>query len=143
MISAGTNHSDQMHGAPTSRSPPNNLAETRCAVTNMTALSNHCLEPPLAPGAKDAPLSTDLSPGRCLPAPKVLAIARKAMRDALLSEGLAGQLGEEVVGLQSGVTIDLSRSAIPELPEELVDIFKDKLERFVCETIKIMSMGKC
>ncbi|KID78728.1 RAM signaling pathway, SOG2, partial [Metarhizium brunneum ARSEF 3297] len=95
----------------------------------MTAISNHCHEPPLAPGAKDAPLSTDLSPGRCLPAPKVLAIARKAMRDALLSEGLAGQLGDEVVGLQSGVTIDLSRSAIPELPEELVDIFKDKLER--------------
>ncbi|EFY96411.1 RAM signaling pathway, SOG2 [Metarhizium robertsii ARSEF 23] len=95
----------------------------------MTALSNHCLEPPLAPGAKDAPLSTDLSSGRGLPAPKILAIARKAMRDAILSEGLAGQLGDEVVGLQSGVTIDLSRSAIPELPEELVDIFKDKLER--------------
>ncbi|KID95028.1 RAM signaling pathway, SOG2, partial [Metarhizium majus ARSEF 297] len=95
----------------------------------MTAISNHRLEPPLVPGAKDAPLSTDLSSGRCLPAPKVLAIARKAMRDALLSEGLAGQLGDEVVGLQSGVTIDLSRSAIPELPEELVDIFKDKLER--------------
>ncbi|KAK9434816.1 RAM signaling pathway, SOG2 [Metarhizium brunneum] len=106
----------------------------------MTALSNHCLEPPLAPGAKDAPLSADLSPGRCLPAPKVLAIARKAMRDAILSEGLAGQLGDEVVGLQPGVTIDLSRSAIPELPEELVDIFKDKLERLALSHNQLSSL---
>ncbi|KFG80544.1 hypothetical protein MANI_119668 [Metarhizium anisopliae] len=106
----------------------------------MTAMSNHCLEPPLVPGAKDAPLSTDLSSGRGLPAPKVLAIARKAMRDALLSEGLAGQLGDEVVGLQSGVTIDLSRSAIPELPEELVDIFKDKLERLALSHNQLSSL---
>ncbi|KAG8410651.1 RAM signaling network component [Metarhizium acridum] len=103
-------------------------------------MSNHRLEPPLVSGAKDASLSTNLSSGRCLPAPKVLAIARKAMRDALLSEGSAGQLGDAVVGLHPGVTIDLSRSAIPELPEELVDILKDKLERLALSHNQLSSL---
>ncbi|KAK9446333.1 RAM signaling pathway, SOG2 [Metarhizium brunneum] len=103
-------------------------------------MSNHCLEPQLVPGAKDAPLSTNLSSGCCLPAPKVLAIARMAMRDALLSEGSAEQLGDAVVGLHPGVTVDLSRSAIPELPEELVDILKDKLQRLALSHNQLSSL---
>ena len=34
-------------------------------------------------------------------------------------------------GLKTGVTIDLSRKNIQKLPEEVVDIVKKELERFV------------
>lgn len=52
------------------------------------------------------------------------------MRTALESENQAGDVSAAGTGLKSGVTIDLSRKNIQKLPEEVVDIVKNQLERF-------------
>lgn len=51
------------------------------------------------------------------------------MQTALESEGQAADAGAVGTGLRSGVTVDLSRKGIQKLPEEVVDIVKDQLER--------------
>lgn len=51
------------------------------------------------------------------------------MRTALESEGQAAEANAVGTGLKSGVTIDLSRKGIQKLPEEVVDIMKNELER--------------
>lgn len=53
------------------------------------------------------------------------------MRTALESEGQAAEASTAGTGLKSGVTVDLSRKNIQKLPEDVVDIVKDELERFV------------
>ncbi|KHN94581.1 RAM signaling pathway, SOG2 [Metarhizium album ARSEF 1941] len=133
--------SDQSQEEEKSQSLPKNLAETHCAVANLRAVMfNHCLEPRLSPAGPEASLSSDSSSGPFLPALQVLAVARKAMRDALLSEALAEQLDRAAVGLHPGVTVDLSRSAIRELPEECVDVLKDKLERLALSHNQLTSL---
>ncbi|KAJ3487611.1 hypothetical protein NLG97_g6376 [Lecanicillium saksenae] len=51
------------------------------------------------------------------------------MRTALESEGQTVEASTAGTGLKSGVTVDLSRKNIQKLPEEVVDIVKDELER--------------
>lgn len=53
------------------------------------------------------------------------------MQTALESEGQAADAGGVGTALRSGVTVDLSRKGIQKIPEEVVDIVKDQLERFV------------
>lgn len=53
------------------------------------------------------------------------------MRTALESEGQTVEASTAGTGLKSGVTVDLSRKNIQKLPEEVVDIVKDELERCV------------
>lgn len=62
---------------------------------------------------------------------QVIAVAREALRVALEGESQAAEAGNVGPGLKSGVTIDLSRKGIQKLPEEVVDILKDELERLV------------
>lgn len=54
------------------------------------------------------------------------------MQTALESEGQAADAGAVGTGLRAGVTVDLSRKGIQKLPEEVVDIVKDQLERYAC-----------
>lgn len=50
---------------------------------------------------------------------------------ALESEDPAVEVGAVGTGLRSGVTLDLSRKGIEHLPEEVVEIVKDQLERYL------------
>ena len=52
------------------------------------------------------------------------------MQAALESEGQGADGGGVGTGLRSGVTVDLSRKGIQKLPEDVVDIVKDQLERY-------------
>ena len=68
-------------------------------------------------------------------AARVLALARQAMQKALQENEAQAQSAEGGVvssDLKTGVTIDLSRKNIRELPEEIVDVIKDELERLDC-----------
>lgn len=66
-----------------------------------------------------------------MPASQVISLAREAMRQALESENQAADSSTIGTGLKTGVTIDLSRKNIQKLPEEVVDIVKNELERWV------------
>lgn len=52
------------------------------------------------------------------------------MQTALESEGQAAEAGAVGTALRAGVTVDLSRKGIQKLPEEVIDIVKDQLERY-------------
>lgn len=60
---------------------------------------------------------------------QVINLAREAMRSALENESQAAEANAAGTGLKTGVTIDLSRKNIHKLPEEVVDIVKNELER--------------
>jgi hypothetical protein len=60
---------------------------------------------------------------------QVLAMAREAMRVAHENEAKAAQASGVSDSLKPGLTIDLSRKRIEVLPDEIVDIIKDELER--------------
>lgn len=65
-----------------------------------------------------------------LNAGQVITLAREAMKDALQhNESQAAEASGVSNELKPGVTIDLSRKNIQELPEEVVDIIKNELER--------------
>lgn len=61
---------------------------------------------------------------------QVLALAREAMRVAHENEAKAAQASGVGDNLKPGLTVDLSRKRIEVLPEEIVDIIKDELERY-------------
>lgn len=61
---------------------------------------------------------------------KVISLAREAMKSALRdNESQAAEASGVSTELKPGVTIDLSRKNIQELPDEVVDIIKHELER--------------
>lgn len=51
------------------------------------------------------------------------------MRNALESENQVAEVGAVGANLKPGVTVDLSRKNIQRIPEEVVDILKNELER--------------
>ena len=73
--------------------------------------------------------ATPISPGQ------VIRLARDAMNKAVTdganraSEAEASAIQGDTLIRRAQVTIDLSRKGIPVLPDEVVDIIKDKLER--------------
>jgi len=60
----------------------------------------------------------------------VIALAREAMRAAHENEAKAAEASGVSNTLKPGLTIDLSRKKIQKLPDEIVDIIKDELERY-------------
>ncbi|KAH8882743.1 hypothetical protein GQ53DRAFT_665329 [Thozetella sp. PMI_491] len=76
---------------------------------------------------------------------QVVKLTREAMSKALAneanraSEAEANAIQGDTLTLRPGVTIDLRRQAIPLLPEEVVDIIKDKLERLALNHNSISS----
>ena len=64
-----------------------------------------------------------------MPPSQVIVLTKEAMRDALLDRNQ--QAGDTSVGsdVKFGLTINLSHKSIQKLPEEVVDIIRDKLER--------------
>lgn len=114
------------------RGLPDNPAQGRRPVPNSAATSNGATPPPPPiPTGTNAPPNGNLSVSRALTPAQVISLARDAMNTALESEGQAAEASTVGTGLKSGVTVDLSRKNIQKLPEEVVDIVKDELERFV------------
>jgi hypothetical protein len=67
---------------------------------------------------------------------QVVALAKEAMQNALeehqtKSGGTAGITNE----LKPGITIDMSHKNIQRFPEEVVDIIKSELERYLFDTL--------
>ncbi|KAI1852232.1 hypothetical protein JX265_013085 [Neoarthrinium moseri] len=124
----------------TSRGLPSNPAQ---GVRRLqTSISNMPPPPPPPPipekfqAAMNSANST-LSASGPISAGQVIAVAREAMKSAL-QDNESQATGPNGVSseLKPGVTIDLSRRNIQELPEEVVDIIKNELERCVVHTWK-------
>ncbi|KAM4060082.1 RAM signaling pathway protein [Hirsutella rhossiliensis] len=113
------------------RGLPENPAQGRRPGPNYAALSNG--HPPPAPSnasLRNASSNATLSAYNATTPAQVIALAHEAMQTALESEkSQAADAGAVGPGLRSGVTIDLSRKNIQKLPEEVVDIVKNELER--------------
>ncbi|GAB0133624.1 hypothetical protein EsDP_00002028 [Epichloe bromicola] len=138
------------------RGLPDNPAQGRRPVPNSAATSNRPPPPPPPPipNLRNASSNATLSASSSLTSPaQVIGLAREAMQTALESEGQAADAGAVGTGLRSGVTVDLSRKGIQKLPEEVVDIVKDQLERgnqikefpaALCElkSLEILDLGR-
>ncbi|KXX82287.1 Leucine-rich repeat-containing protein sog2 [Madurella mycetomatis] len=113
------------------RGLPDNPAQARRAVA-AAALANP-VPPPPVPSLRDVPSNSSLSASQPTSPGQVLALAREAMRAARENEAKAaeasGVSNTLKTGLGYGLTIDLSRKRIQKLPEEIVEIIKDELER--------------
>lgn len=109
------------------RGLPDNPAQARRAIA-AAALANPTPPPPV-PSLRDVPSSSNLSAGQPVSPNQVLAMAREAMRVAHENEAKAAEASGVSNTLKPGLTIDLSRKKIQTLPEEIVDIIKDELER--------------
>lgn len=78
-----------------------------------------------------------------LSAGQVIALAREAMNDALQeNETQAAEASGVSTELKPGVTIDLSRKNIQGLPDEVVDIIKNELERSVAAPSGVLLPGR-
>lgn len=117
------------------RGLPENPAQGRRQLQKDVALGNIPPPPPLPPMPKDLRnLSTGatLSASAPMTSAQVIALARDAMQSALYeNESQAAEASAVSNELKPGVTIDLSRKGIQKLPDEVVDIIKNELERFV------------
>ncbi|KAL2265255.1 hypothetical protein VTJ83DRAFT_6355 [Remersonia thermophila] len=109
------------------RGLPDNPAQARRAIA-AAALANPTPPPPV-PSLRDVPQTSNLSAGQPISPSQVLALAREAMRAAHENEAKAAEASGVANTLKPGLTIDLSRKKIQTLPEEIVDIIKDELER--------------
>ncbi|KAK2593797.1 RAM signaling network component [Conoideocrella luteorostrata] len=115
------------------RGLPENPAQGRRPVPNSAATSNGPPPPPPPPpipNLRSASANATLSASSSITTPaQIIALARDAMQTALEGEGQGAEAGAVGTGLRSGITVDLSRKGIQKLPEEVVDIVKDQLER--------------
>lgn len=101
----------------------------RRPVPNSAATSNGPTLTPPVPTLPKAASSSNLSASNGLPPSQVISLARDAMRNALESENQVAEAGAVGASLKPGVTVDLSRKNIEKIPEEVVDIVKNELER--------------
>lgn len=117
-------------------------ASMAAAVVHPHPSSSKGLPPTPAQGVRRTPLPTFTMPP--LPPPPipekyslpsaqaVVNLAREAMKAALQdNESQAAEASGVSNRLKPGVTIDLSRQNIQYLPDEVVDIIKNELERLV------------
>ncbi|KAH7321009.1 putative cell morphogenesis protein Sog2 [Stachybotrys elegans] len=113
------------------RGLPENPAQGRRPIPNSAATSNGPTPPPSLPSLRTTTTSSSstLTASKAMPASQVISLAREAMRQALENESQAADAAAVTSGLKTGVTIDLSRKNIQKLPEEVVDIVKNELER--------------
>ncbi|KAI8959436.1 RAM signaling pathway protein-domain-containing protein [Daldinia sp. FL1419] len=85
--------------------------------------------------------SSMLSTSASLSPSQVIALAREAMTSALQeNETQAAEASGVSTDLKPGVTIDLSRRNIQALPDEVVDIIKNELERLALSHNKLTTL---
>ncbi|KAM7192857.1 RAM signaling pathway domain containing protein [Naviculisporaceae sp. PSN 640] len=110
------------------RGLPENPAQGRRAIAAAGTGPGNPPPPPVPNGLREASAGSGLSASAPLTSNQVLAIAREAMQLAHENEAKNAE-GSGVDNLKPGLTVDLSRKKIQNLPEEVVDIIKDELER--------------
>ncbi|KAF7545740.1 hypothetical protein G7046_g9490 [Stylonectria norvegica] len=128
-ISGLSNNNNSASQPPPITGMPDNPSSRRRPIPNSAATSNGPPPPPPIPNLRSIPSSSSLSTASAMSAAQVINLAREAMRNALENENQAAEAGAVRSGLKPGVTIDLSRKGIQKLPEEVVDIVKNELER--------------
>jgi hypothetical protein len=88
--------------------------------------------------ASNSSLSTQIP----ISAGQVIALAREAMKNALdENQTKAAEASGVSNELKPGVTIDLSHKNIQKFPEEVVDIIKTELERYVPDIHSLRNYG--
>ncbi|KAM7220217.1 leucine-rich repeat-containing protein sog2 [Rhypophila decipiens] len=110
------------------RGLPENPAQGRRAIAAAGSGPGNPPPPPVPNGLREMSASSGLSASAPLTSTQVLAIAREAMKLAHENEAKNAE-GSGVDNLKPGLTVDLSRKKIQNLPDEVVDIIKDELER--------------
>ncbi|KOS21716.1 Leucine-rich repeat-containing protein sog2 [Escovopsis weberi] len=130
----------------TIRGPPENPPITQSRRPSISA-TNAPLPPipmPPLPNARNAALpplpNAAQTPANPMTSSQVIGLVQDAMRHALESEGQAVEASGIGPGLKSGVTIDLSRKGIHKLPEEVIDIVKNELERLALSHNQLSSL---
>ncbi|TLS22974.1 uncharacterized protein PpBr36_06363 [Pyricularia pennisetigena] len=126
------------------RGLPENPAQGRRNMTNGGGSLNSLPPMPTAIPANARSMSSTssstLSANPPVSAGQVIGMARRAMAEALKEhESQAAEASGVSNELKPGVTIDLSRKNIQELPEEIVDVIKHELERLALSHNKISS----
>lgn len=78
------------------------------------------------------PSNSGLTSSAPIAASQVIVLAREAMKKAVEeNENQAAEASGVSNDLKPGVTVNLSHKNIQKLPEEVVDLIKDQLERYV------------
>ncbi len=104
-------------------------ATSTLTLTATSSSSSSTTAAPTTTVAAAPAIGPPISPGQ------VVKLAREAMEKAVTddknraSESEASAIQGDTLTLRPGITIDLSRNNIPLLPDEVIDIIKDKLER--------------
>ncbi|KAI1373801.1 RAM signaling pathway protein-domain-containing protein [Hypoxylon crocopeplum] len=126
----------------TSRNIPPGLPQGMRRIPSVAAMP-----PPPPPIPEQYNMSTSSSSGSMLSASaplsssQVITLARQAMTSALQeNETQAAEASGVSTELKPGITIDLSRKNIQALPDEVVDIIKNELERLALSHNKLSSL---
>lgn len=122
-------------GATAVAAQPRGLPSNPAQGIRRAPLASNVPPPPPIPEKFNASISSSvstLSAAAPLSASQVIGLAREAMASARQeNETQAAEASGVSTELKPGITIDLSRRNILELPDEVVDIIKGELERSV------------
>lgn len=84
------------------------------------------------------PSNSGLTASAPIAASQVIVLAREAMKKAVEeNESQAAEASGVSNELKPGVTVNLSHKNIQKLPEEVVDIIKDQLERYAIVFLRV------
>lgn len=111
---------------------PGNPAQGRraFAAAGTAGLNNIPPPPPIPKNVRKMPSNSGLTASAPIAASQVIVLAREAMKKAIEeNESQAAEASGVSNELKPGVTVNLSHKNIQKLPEEVVDIIKDQLER--------------
>ncbi|CAK7219273.1 RAM signaling network component [Sporothrix curviconia] len=127
----------RLPGSSSSNIPIPPIPSIATAVGNVN-YANIPIPPPPAPPLMLSGRSGSLTASAPIAASQVIALAREAMKEALRhTDQQAGDGGDINNELKPGITIDLSRKNILRLPDEVVDIIMNKLERLALSHNKL------
>ncbi|KAF3765481.1 hypothetical protein M406DRAFT_257424 [Cryphonectria parasitica EP155] len=119
---------------------PGNPAQGRrpFAPAGTAGLSNIPPPPPIPKTVRKMPSNSGLTAPAPISASQVIVLAREAMKKAVEeNENQAAEASGVSNELKPGVTVNLSHKNIQKLPEEVVDLIKDQLERLALSHNKI------
>lgn len=112
------------------RGLPDNPAQGRRPVPNSAATSNGPTPlPPPVPNLRSGPSNSGLTVNNAMSQAQVIGLVQDAMRSAIEEESQVAEANAVATGINTGVTVDLSRKSIRELPDEAVDLMKSELQR--------------
>lgn len=88
--------------------------------------------PPIPKTVRKIPSNSGLTASAPIAQSQVIVLARDAMKKAVEeNQSQAAEASAVSSELKPGVTVNLSHKNIQRLPEEVVDVIKDQLERYV------------